>query len=84
MNNKNSLATAGLILGITGIVSITIPLFIGLFLGGPQTVLAIIFGAVGLSRSKQLDGVGRSAAITGLVLGIIGAALPLLGAGTLW
>lgn len=84
MNEKNTLATAGMILGITGIVTVIIPLFIGLFLGVPQAVLAIVFGALGLSRSKTKNGLGRSAATTGLVLGIIGAALPLIGAGTLW
>ncbi len=55
----SGLAVASLVLGI-------------LWLGGFGSLLAVIFGAVGLKQTK--DGVkgGRGLAVAGLVLGIIG------------
>jgi type II secretory pathway pseudopilin PulG len=60
------MATAGMILGIAGIVACWIPL-VGVLAG----LLGIIFGAIGMSRAGRLGGVGRGAGITGLVTGII-------------
>ncbi|MFE5672974.1 hypothetical protein ACFQ58_15340 [Agromyces sp. NPDC056523] len=40
------------------------------------TALAIVFGAIGLSRSRQVDGTGRASALLGLVGGISLFAVP--------
>ena len=61
---NNSLATASLVLGIVGAI---------FEWGGVLTltvgVLALIFGAVGLSRAPSLGNRGRGKAIAGLILG---------------
>jgi hypothetical protein len=57
---KNSMATASLVLGLVGLVTCT--LFI-------PSILAVIFGIVGVQRAGQLGGVGRGKAIWGLSLG---------------
>lgn len=81
---KNGFATAALVLGIVGFVVTGIPLFIGLFLGGPMDILAIVFGILGIRKAAALNGVGKGAAITGLVLGSIAFISIFFGAGTLW
>jgi type II secretory pathway pseudopilin PulG len=63
---KNGMATAGMICGIVGIVTCWFP-FIGLLAG----LLGIVFGAIGMSKAGRLGGVGKGAAITGLVCGIV-------------
>ena len=63
---KNGMATAGMILGIVGIVGCWLP-FVGLLAG----LLGIIFGAIGMSKAGRLGGLGRGAGITGLVCGIL-------------
>jgi hypothetical protein len=76
------MAVAALVLGITGIVFC----FLGL-LTLAQVVLAIIFGSLGIRRAGR-GASGRGLALTGLVLGIVGAVLYLIiGAvtvGALW
>jgi hypothetical protein len=59
-HSSNGQATAALVLGIVGML---VPL-----LG----VLAIIFGAIGMSRANQ-GAPGKGLAIAGLVLGILGS-----------
>jgi hypothetical protein len=63
---SNGLATAALVLGILGAV---------IEWGGVLTllagVLAIIFGAVGMSRAVRLGNLGKGRAVAGLVLGCI-------------
>lgn len=81
---KNGLATAALILGIAGFVLMGIPLFIGLFLGGPLDILAVIFGILGIRRANQLGGVGKTTAIWGLVLASVSLVSVFFGAGTIW
>jgi len=80
---KNGLAVAALVLGITGFVTTGIPLFVGLFLGGPQDILAIVFGIVGITRAQR-TGVGLGMAVTGLILGCVAFFSIFLGAGTIW
>ncbi|GAA1778796.1 hypothetical protein [Agromyces lapidis] len=41
-------------------------------------VLAIVFGSIGLSRARALGGVGRGAALTGVVGGVCMIALPIV------
>jgi hypothetical protein len=64
---KNGHATAGLVLGICGVVfcwwGITTL---------AMALLATIFGAVGLKRSRLAHDYKRGSAIAGLTLGIIG------------
>ena len=80
---KNGMATAALVLGIVGIVLTFIPLFIGYFLGGLPDILAVIFGIVGIVKSGP-TGVGRGAAVTGLVLGGAAIILMFFGAGLIF
>jgi len=74
---KNSIGTAGM---VCAIVAAAISPFPGLnFFSFPLAMLGLIFGAVGLSRSKTLPGqLGRGQAIAALVLSIIGLALPII------
>jgi hypothetical protein len=66
---KNGLGTAGMVLGIIGVV---LSLFVVLFwISGPLGILALIFGIVGLGRVKKGEATNKGAAITGLVLGIV-------------
>lgn len=58
------MGTAALVLGI-----------LGLLICGPLTLLAIVFGAIGLQRANAGRANNRGAALTGLILGIIGAML---------
>lgn len=62
---RNGLGTAGLVLGIVGIVLAWVPIG-GLILG----ILATVFGAVGLHRARKGGASNRGVAIAGLVLGI--------------
>ena len=76
MQQKNGMATAGLICGIISILLCWVP-FAGLVLG----VLGIVFGSIGMSRAGRLGGVGRGAGVTGLVTGILGfVLLPIMAA----
>jgi len=66
----NGLATASLVLGILGIALFW-------FLGFIMSILAIVFGGVGLGRAKA-GAPGKGLALAGLILGIVGLLLPLL------
>jgi hypothetical protein len=57
-------ATASMILGIVGLV-------VGCFMCGIPSVLAIIFGQIGLNQTKNDVKSGRGQAIAGLVMGYI-------------
>jgi type II secretory pathway pseudopilin PulG len=70
----NSMATWGLVLGIAGIVLCWVPL-----LGWASAILGIVFGAIGIGKANRL-GRGKGAAVTGLILGCLGAVLPILAA----
>lgn len=62
---NSGMATASLVLGLVG-------LFISWFTFGIPSILAIIFGHIGISQTKPAAGVsGRGLAITGLVLGYV-------------
>ncbi|WP_353807719.1 DUF4190 domain-containing protein [Agromyces sp. SYSU T00194] len=80
----NGIAIAALVLGVWGMLTTWIPLFIGLFLGLVPDVLAIAFGVVGITRANRLGGRGLVPAIIGLVLGTIAFASIFFGAGTTW
>jgi Domain of unknown function (DUF4190) len=67
VRESNGLATAALVCGIVG-------LFIFEFVLGP---LAIIFGAIGLSKANR-GAAGRAMALWGLILGIVDTALIIL------
>lgn len=70
---SNSMANAGLALGITGIaLTIAGPFLEGLtcIVGWFFGILGIIFGHIGASRGKQI-GIGRAQGIIGLTLGYI-------------
>ena len=62
---RNGMGTAGLVLGIIGVVLCWSPL--GIILG----ILAVIFGGVGLARAKRGEATNRGPAMAGLVLGIV-------------
>lgn len=63
------MATAGGVLGILGWIVAWTPVF-GIPIGLVMGILAIILGAIGLSRS-QYASTGKGMAIAGLVLGIL-------------
>ena len=67
---KSGLSTAGMVLGIVGIVLSFIPIInnIAFFLG----ILAVIFGIIGLVKKA-----GKGKAIAGLVLGILAIVITL-------
>ncbi|WP_141898145.1 DUF4190 domain-containing protein [Paramicrobacterium agarici] len=55
--------------------------FLGLFaaiFGFVPAGLGVVFGHIGLSRAKQLNGIGRSQAIAGLATGYVTVALIVL------
>ena len=79
----NGPAIAALVLGICGFVFTGIPLFVGLFLGGPLNILAVIFGIVGIVRSQRV-GRGLGPAIVGLVLASVSIVAVFFGAGSIW
>src|SRR5688572_3425857 len=60
---SNGPAVTSLVCGIAGIIP---------FL---PSLLALMFGMVGLNRAKQLGGTGRGMAVSGLILGVLGLAL---------
>lgn len=66
---RNGMGTAGLVLGIIGVVLCWSPP--GFILG----ILAVIFGGVGLGRSKRGEATNRGAAMAALILGIVAIAL---------
>ncbi len=66
----NSIANTGGTLGIIAFVLGWIPI-LGIFVGWPLGVLAIIFGALGIGRANRMGGLGKGMAVTGLVLGIL-------------
>lgn len=63
---QNGLGTAGLVLGIIGVI----PCFWGVL-----SILAIIFGAIGLNKVNKGLATNKGAALTGLVLGVVGIIL---------
>lgn len=65
------MAIAALVLGICSLVFCH-PCVC--FIGIPCAILAIIFGIIGLKKSKT-TGKGKGLALTGLILGSVGAAL---------
>lgn len=68
--NRNGLGIAALVLGLVGLVGGFIIPFSGL-----GSILAIIFGAIGLKRVKRGEASNRGMALAGLWLGIAGVAL---------
>jgi hypothetical protein len=59
----SGLAVASLVLGIVGLLS---------FVYGVGSLLAVIFGAIGMKQTQDGQRGGRGMAIAGLVMGIIG------------
>ena len=64
MKPRNGMGSAALTLGI-----------LGLFLGWLFSLLAIIFGGVGVGRANRGEATNRGAALWGLWLGVIGLVL---------
>jgi RsiW-degrading membrane proteinase PrsW (M82 family) len=69
----NGMAVAALVLGILALV-----LFFIWFLAPIMGLLAIIFGAVGISKANKIGGKGKGMAIAGLVCGVIGMLLSIV------
>lgn len=66
--SRNGMGTAALVMGILGILILPIVF----------SLLAIIFGSVGIGRVNRGEATNKGVAVTGLVLGIIGMILGLL------
>lgn len=73
MPASNGVGTAGGVVGIIAAVLLWIP-YIGLILG----VIAVVLGAVGLSRSNRLYGAGKGMSIAGIVCGAVALILNIL------
>lgn len=67
VRRRNGMGTAALVMGIAG------------FLIGPASILAIVFGRIGLNRVARGEATNRGMAQAGFVLGIITLALWILG-----
>ena len=68
---QNGLGTAGLVLGIVGLA-------VGWCSYGIPSILAIIFGAIGLKKANAGLATNRTAALWGMWLGIVGVAIGVL------
>ena len=66
----NGIAVAALVLGICALV-----LFFLWFLAPILGLLAIIFGALGISKANKIGGKGKGLAIAGLITGVLGLLL---------
>jgi uncharacterized membrane protein len=53
----------------------------GAFIGGPLSILAIIFGLVGFSRARKGRATNRKTALWGLILGCLAFVLACVDAG---
>jgi len=82
--SSNGYALASLLLGIGGFVLTGVPFLIGLVAGGIPDALAIVFGILGIVRSRSVGGAGGVFAIVGVVLGALALCMVPFGAGTLW
>lgn len=67
----NGFGIAALVLGIIGLLAGLIPV-IGIFIGIPLGILALIFGIVAAVSSKnRVNNAGKGTGITGIILGIL-------------
>lgn len=73
----NGMAVAGLVLGIISIV-----LFFLSWIDAIIGILAIIFGAIGMSKANKIGGKGKGMAMAGLICGVIGVIISI--AITVW
>jgi len=78
----NGMATAALILGIISVVFAVIP-FLGIFIAAPCSLLAFIFGIVGMVRGSKIQK-GFGMALCGLILSLLSSLMMFLGGGTVW
>jgi hypothetical protein len=70
---RNGMGTAGLVLGIIGLVFCWAS-----WVGWVLNVLAIIFGGVGIGRANHGQATNKGSAVAGLVLGLVGLVLGIL------
>ncbi|MER5885164.1 DUF4190 domain-containing protein [Streptomyces sp. NPDC001941] len=73
---SNGLGTTALVLGIVGLVFAIIP--VTFWLGGFLGLLSLIFGIVGLGRTKKGLATNKGAAVTGVVLGVLSMVVALV------
>ncbi len=66
----SGMAVTSLVLGIVSVLSFC-GFHVGLLIGLPCSILAIVFGFIGLSKVRDGSAGGRSFARTGLILGFI-------------
>jgi uncharacterized membrane protein YvlD (DUF360 family) len=74
---KNGMGTAALVCGIIGLVFAIIPI-VGMFLGLPLGILAVVFGAVGISRVRRNVANNGGSAVAGLITGILAVVLAII------
>lgn len=76
-SGRNRSALTSMVLGIVGVAIGWLPLLFAV--GALASLLALIFGAIGLRRARR-TGIGRSQAIVGLTTGGCGIAAAVIGA----
>jgi len=72
-NQSNTMAIAGMILGILSIVFCWIPL-----LGLVLAIIGLILGVKGLNNAKQMEGKGKGFGIAGISCGSVGIVLSII------
>ena len=70
---KNGFGITALVCGIVGILFCLVPIT-GPFIGGPLSIVAIIFGAVGAKRARRGVATNKTMALWGLWIGIAACA----------
>lgn len=69
----NGLAIAGMVIGIVSVALFFLNIFAAII-----GVVGLILSLVGLNKSKQMGGVGRPMAITGVITSAVGIVLGLV------
>jgi hypothetical protein len=80
----NSAAWAAFWLGLVGLVLMPIPLFIGLILGGGLSVLAAVFGVIGLLKGLSRGGKGIAPVVFAAIFIALTWGGISIGGGTVW
>ena len=82
VTQSNGMGTASLVLGLISVLFAVVP-FVGIFVAAPCSLLAFIFGIVGMVKGSQIH-IGFGMALAGLLLSLLSGIMFPLGGGLLW